>query len=244
MATYSFLRIYRDIDTLEPDEKDYWTKYINKREHLKREYPEGIPMRVLYPEGAFNVREKHGSYYVDQDGKYFVSSLDIDGCMLPGPDEVPLSWYLLFTGSNSYFKRTGEALQVFGHNKNRIEYIVNNISFNLEKEKSTVYFLQQCDKQELNSFSKYLSQEDRRGFIELNYGEVEFLIDPLFADRIDKDKKKLIFPKQINKALDLIEKDERINANNLFEEVCLIHRQIKSAEESRIELDAPYDPFL
>lgn len=244
MATYSFLRIYRAVETLEPAERKYWETYINKREHLKREYPEGIPMKVLYPEGLFNQQEKHGSYHVDEQGRQFVSSLELDGCMLPGPDEVPLSWYLLYTGANNYFRRIRSALSAFQGNRKRIERIIRECSFNLEKEKSTVYFLQQCGKQELEAFARYFSQEDREGFVELNYGEVEFLIDPLFADRIEEDKKKLLFPRQITSALELIDKDERASANDLFEEVCLIHRQIRGAEEAKIELDAPYDPFM
>jgi len=232
------------VESLDPAEKKYWVTYINKREHLKREYPDGIPMKILYPDGIFNIREKHGSYHVDKLGRYFVSSLELDGCMLPGPDEVPLHWYLLFTGARKYFSRIGEALHDFDTTKNRIAHILENLSFNLEKEKSTVYFLQQCGKQELDSFGKYLAQEDMEGYIELNYGEVEFLIDPLFADRIEEDKKKLIFPRQVISALDLIERNERRQANELFEEVCLIHRQIRRAEEAKIELDAPFDPFL
>jgi hypothetical protein len=243
MATYSFLRIFRNIDSLEASERNYWLTYIHKREHLKNEYPEGIPMKVLYPEGVFNVREKHGSYHIDESGRLYVSSIELEGCVIPGPDEVPIPWYLLFTGSERYFRRIEEALAALEENRRRVVGLVENLSFNLEKESSTVYFLQQCSGQELDAFAKYLGQEDRQGFVELNYGEVEFLIDPLLAARIEEDKRRLLFPRQITAALELIDVGRRNSANELFEEVCLIHRQIRSAEDAKIELDAPYDPF-
>ena len=244
MANYSFLRLFKKVETLDPAEKEYWIRYINKREHLKREYPEGIPMKIIYPDGIFNTREKHGSYHVDLEGNYYVASSELDGFILPGPQEVPLPWYLLFTGSDRYFRKTVDALDALDSAWKRISRILREKSFNLDREKATVYFLQQCNRATLESFLKYLRDEEEDGFMELNYGEVEFLIDPLFADRIEADKKKLIFPRQIMAGLEALEEDRHKDANEAFEEITLIHSQIRGGDESRLEMDLPIDPFF
>jgi len=244
MANYSFLRLFKKVETLDHEEKEYWIRYINKREHLKREYPEGIPMKIIYPDGIFNTREKHGSYHVDLEGNYYVASSELDGFILPGPQEVPLPWYLLFTGSDTYFRKTVDALSALECARERISRILKEKSFNLEREKATVYFLQQCNRRGLESFLRYLKEEEQDSFMELNYGEVEFLIDPLFADRIESDKKKLIFPRQIMVGLEALDKGQHEEANEAFEEVSLIHSQIHGAEDAQLELDVPFDPFI
>lgn len=244
MSSYSFLRLYKRVEDLEGAERDYWLKYINKREHLKREYPEGIPMKIIYPEGIFNTREKHGSYHVDLEGNYYVSSSDLDGFIVPGPQEVPLPWYLLFLEAKTYFRNTREALETLEMARNRITRLLKDTSFNLVTEKASVYFLQECNTAALDSFLQYLGEEEPSGFMELNYGEVAFLIDPIFADRIELDKKKLIFPGQIVHGLDALEKGDHARANDCFEEITIIHSQIRSAEDARMEMDVPFDPFL
>ena len=244
MANYSFLRLFKKVETLEHAEKEYWIRYINKREHLKREYPEGIPMKIIYPDGIFNTREKHGSYHVDLEGNYYVASSELDGFILPGPQEVPLPWYLLFTGSKRYFRKSIEALDALDSAWKRISRILREKTFNLEQEKATVYFLQQCSRSALESFLKYLRDGEEDGFMELNYGEVEFLIDPLFADRIETDKKRLIFPRQIMAGLEALEQGRQKDANDAFEEISLIHSQIRGTDDSRIEMDLPIDPFF
>jgi hypothetical protein len=229
MAKKSCLRLYRSIESLEPAEKEYWKAYITKREHLKREYPQGIPMRILFPSGVFEVKEFRGSYAIDGQGKIFVTSSEIDSASIPGPQEVPLPWYLLFTESERYLVGMDNALKALEANCALIRTALDHCRFSLTREESTIYFLQHCDPDNLAGLASYLACDDDVGFIELMYSDLGLDADPLIASRILEDKRMQLFPRQIHSALGALIDGNYSIAEDLFEEVCLIHRYLRAS---------------
>ena len=227
MANKSCLRLYRSIESLESMEKGYWKTYIAKREHLKREYPQGIPMRVLFPSGVFDVKEFRGSYAIDGQGKIYVTSSEIESSFIPGPQEVPLPWYLLFTESERYLVSMSEALKALESSCALIKSVLARCRFNLTHEESTIYFLQHCQPDNLAGLASYLGCDDDVGFIELMYAELSLDADPLIASRILEDKRMQLFPRQIHSALGALAEGQYALAEDLFEEVCLIHRYLR-----------------
>jgi len=236
MANKSCLRLYRGIESLEPIEKSYWKAYINKREHLKREYPHGIPMRVLFPTGVFDVKEFHGSYAIDGQGNIFVTSPTLESSSMAGPQEIPFPWYLLFTESDRYLVSMSGALKALEAACALIRNILDHCRFNLVREESTIYFLQHCQPDNLAGLASYLASEDDVGFIDLVYSDVSFGLDSLISSRILEDKRMLLFPRQISTALHALLEGNYSVAEDFLEEVCLIHRYLgeyKAKEAAR-----------
>lgn len=227
MPTTSSLRLFRNLDSLDPDDREYWRGYIAKREHLKREYPQGIPMRILYPTGLFNARELHGAYTIDGSGRPFIASAEIAGTSLPGPREIPLSWYLLFAFADSYVAPLDVALASLERAGRMLGTILDSRRFDLVREESSVYFLQRCQPQDVAGLAAFLGSEDDLGFIELQYGDTGLACDPLIAARILEDKRTHLFPRQLAAALDALVDGNHALAEELFEEVCLIHRYLR-----------------
>lgn len=229
MPTTCSLRLFRAVETLDPAERDYWQGWINKREHLKREYPQGIPMRILFPDGLFNMHELYGAYCIGLDGRAWITSNSIEGCSVPGSHEVPLPWYLLFAWTRSYLASMDEALASLERAGNLIRTILEEQRFNLLQEESSIYLLQHCQPPHLASLAAYLASEDGVGYIELVYGDTGLACDPLIAERILEDKRLRIFPRQIATALEVLAAGQHFQAEQLLEEVCLIHRYLTSA---------------
>lgn len=229
MSTTCSLRLFRAIDTLDPAERDYWQGWVNKREHLKREYPQGIPMRILFPAGIFSMRELHGAYCIGPDGRAWVTSASIEGCVIPGSREVPLPWYLLFAWTREYVASMDEALASLERAGNLIRAILEIQRFDLLREESCIYLLQHCRPPHIASLAAYLASEDGAGYIELVYGDTGLACDPLISGRILEDKRLHIFPRQIATALELLTAGQHLQAEELLEEVCLIHRYLTSA---------------
>lgn len=227
MPTSSFLRLFIHTDKLDGSEQQYWETYINRREHLKREYPEGIPIKVLYPEGLNGASLRHGSYFINPDGEYFVSIPDNRDCLIPGNGNTPVYWYLLFLKHPNYFRNIAEALQSYRSARMRMEQAFRNLHFNLAEEPSTVAFLQKCAEKELHAFEHYLSGEDPAGYLELIYADFGTGLDPLLLDRLDEDRQRMIFPGMIERGLHALESGNRSEAERCFEEIILLEQQYR-----------------
>lgn len=223
----SFLRLFIHTDKLDETEQHYWDTYINRREHLKREYPDGIPIKVLYPEGLNGAAVRHGSYYINPEGEYYVSIPDNPDCLLPGDRIIPIYWYLLFLDHGSYFRRTGDALHSFRQARRQFEAAYHGLSFNLAEEPSTVYVLKQCNSGNTIAFENYLSGEDPDGYLELIYADFGSDLDPLLLDRLDEDRSQLIFPRLIKRGLSALQQGARKEADLCFEELALLHREYR-----------------
>ncbi|HPH01927.1 MAG TPA: hypothetical protein PK297_03100 [Spirochaetota bacterium] len=228
MPTTSSLRLFRAVDKLDPPEQAYWQGWINKREHLKREYPQGIPMRILFPTGLFSIRELHGAYCIGPDGRAWITSAGIEGCQIPGPREVPLPWYLLFAWTGDYVASLDEALASLERSGHLIRSILEHERFDLVREESCIYLLQHTLPSHIASLAAYLASEDDTGYIELAYGDTGLSCDPLISARILEDRRRHIFPRQIASALEYIAAGQHGPAEELLEEVCLIHRYLSS----------------
>jgi hypothetical protein len=213
-------------------EKAYWKAHVTKREHLKREYPHGIPMHVLFPSGIFDVKEFKGSYAIDGHGKIFIASPEIKATSMPGPQEIPFPWYLLFLESEHYLIGMGAALRSLETGCHMIKQVLDQCRFNLIDEESIVYFLQHCQPTTVAGLASYLASEDDVGFVELCYSDLSLNADPLIAARILEDKRMLLFPRQIVSGLTALLEGNPGIAEDLLEEVCLIHRYLG---ESRVQ---------
>lgn len=236
MATTSSLRLFRSVEALEPAERAYWQAWITKREHLKREYPQGIPMRILFPAGIFSMRELHGAYCIGPEGKAWITSASIEGCTIPGPHEVPLPWYLLFAWSRDYVVSIDEALASLERAGCLIRSILETQRFDLVREESCIYLLQHCRPAHIASLAAYLASEDDTGYLELVYADTGLACDPLISGRILEDKRLHLFPRQIALALESMAAGQHGQADELLEEVCLIHRYLEASTAQTGEL--------
>jgi len=227
MRKTSSLNIYRNINSLENSLKEQWEKAINIKEHLKLEYPDGIPMKVLYHSGIFEENFIAGRYKFDENGECFIFSPEIDGCLINGNREVPLVWYLLFTEENNYSINIEKAFLNYQTNIDKLEKILEQKSKGFKD--ATKYFLNQCNQKQLLAFKNFFFQEDKQGFVELAYADFGISIKPIVTDRINEDKKKLLFPKEIQVGLDLLLKKEYSKANSILVEITSIHRELTSS---------------
>ncbi|MDR2734387.1 MAG: hypothetical protein LBC99_07085 [Spirochaetota bacterium] len=236
MAHASSLRLYRNIESLDMPEREYWKAHVTKREHLKREYPHGIPMHVLFPSGIFDAKEFKGSYAIDGQGTIFIASPEIKATSMPGPQEIPFPWYLLFLESEHYLTGMGAALHSLERGCMMIKHALDQCRFSLIEEESVVYFLQHCQPGTIAGLASYLASEDDVGFVELCYSDLSLGADPIIAARILEDKRMLLFPRQILAGLTALLEGSQSIAEELLEEVCLIHRYLgesKMQEKTR-----------
>ncbi len=224
MKKTSSLRIYRNLKSFDTTLRNRWKQQINKKEHLKLEYPNGIPMKILYHSGLFEDEFNRGKYRFDENGEFFVFSPDIDGCLINGNREVPLLWYLLFTGEDNYTISIKNANQNYHSNVEKLNTILTTkVS---RPKKANKYFLDQCSTKRLLAFEKFFFQEDENGFVELAYGNFKLSVNHIIADRVEEDKKKLLFPKEIQISLEYLLKEEYSKANSILVEITSIHQEL------------------